>query len=152
MSAVEFGRDAAPAREARLSMGSRFGAEGDKDMSILGDRSMDQGGEFDPDAFAQGEMDYQPMDVDLGLDVGMDDVDPYADMGGAGFDFGADTGELPELDPAGERRESRECQSTPPISNLSSPTLTFRARVILSQPRDWPLPLLSRSTSRRSPT
>ena len=118
VSAVEFGRDAAPERAARLSMGSRFGADGEKDMSVLGDRSGDLGGDMDID-FNQGEMDYQPMDdIDLGLDLGNND--PYADDG-AGFDFGNDDGApLPELDPAGERRESRECEFQLPFSIASS--------------------------------
>lgn len=161
MSAVEFGRDAAPERAARLSMGSRFGAEGDKDMSILGDRSMDQGGDMDLDAFGQGEMDYQPMDIDLGLDVGMDDnADPYADMGGAGFDFGADAGELPELDPAGERRESRESSrlATPPadanqsINESSIANLTPRTAAQISALAGKQSALASTSAAKKKKT
>ncbi|CDZ98317.1 Sister chromatid cohesion complex Cohesin, subunit RAD21/SCC1 [Phaffia rhodozyma] len=131
LSAVEYGRDAAPLRSARESLGSRFGGSvtgGQRgDISILGGE-----GDIIRDPFGSGldPLDFEAEPMDLGLDIGSpreELEDPFGlgrggddQLMGEGLDY--DYGEglgvgLDELNELGLGREGRAS------SRLSTPTL-----------------------------
>lgn len=110
-SAVEFGRDAAPFRSARESIGSKFGSV------LRGD--LGEGEELIRDPFGVGlDLDdplaFEDEPMDLGLDIGsprQDADDPFGGQMGEGMDYEYGEGMEMGMDDFdfGQQRADREC-------------------------------------------
>lgn len=112
LSAIEIGRDVAPARSARLSMGSKFGGGADDSFDLGGGANLDVPLDLDDDRQGMDIEFEQPIDLGLDVDMGEGAYDYDIDLGAAYDDRPAPgTAEnVPELEPAGNRPDESQCK------------------------------------------